>query len=127
MQRLVKLVMMCSMLWLLAACAPAAPTRSDAPPAYGQNPLDQRAPAPVIGDASAPDTRCKVDADCTVKNVGNCCGYYPACVNVAAKVDPAAVAEQCRKTGTASVCGFPAINACHCDGGQCRADSRAKL
>src|SRR5688500_17951353 len=49
---------------------------------------------------------CKVDSDCVVKDVGNCCGYYPACLNKASPTDPAGVKAQCAKDGMASVCGF---------------------
>src|SRR5436190_6985686 len=36
--------------------------------------------ADPVANASEPstvDASCKTDADCTVKNVGNCCGYFP--------------------------------------------------
>lgn len=69
------------------------------------------------------DTSCKVDADCAVKNVGNCCGYYPACVNVNSPTDPAAVQAECARTGMASVCGFPEISGCQCVQGTCKAQS----
>ncbi|RMH87604.1 hypothetical protein EBB59_12765 [Lysobacter pythonis] len=108
---------------LLAACAPQPPARAEPPAAARQNPLDRPPPRTVLGAPAKPDTHCKTDADCTVKNVGNCCGYYPACVSVTAKVDPEAVAEQCRKTGKAGACGFPEISACTCAQGQCKAAS----
>ncbi|HEV8693580.1 MAG TPA: hypothetical protein VGQ93_05235 [Lysobacter sp.] len=69
------------------------------------------------------DTTCKTDADCTVKNVGNCCGYYPACVNVNSPVDPQGVQARCAKEGMASVCGFQEISACNCKQGRCEAES----
>lgn len=71
--------------------------------------------------ASTPDLSCKVAGDCTVKNVGNCCGYFPACVNKDSLVDPAAVRAECERTGTSSVCGFRDIQACDCVQGQCQA------
>ena len=61
---------------------------------------------------------CKVDSDCVVKNVRNCCGYFPACVNKASPTDPPGVQEQCA-SGKLSVCGFPTIEGCHCVKGQC--------
>lgn len=119
-------IVLSSLLWVfLAACTPQPPVQASPPSAsIPDNPLDRPPPmTPITGNPSSPDANCKTDADCTVKNVGNCCGYYPACVNVNAKVDPEKVAEQCRKTGTASVCGFPEISACTCSSGQCKADN----
>jgi hypothetical protein len=72
-------------------------------------------------DASADDTprRCSVDADCAVKNVGNCCGYHPACVHRDQPVDPDAVQARCEQEGTASICGFPEISGCACVARRC--------
>lgn len=84
--------------------------------------------APGQVPAGAPvqiDTRCTRDADCVVKNVGNCCGYYPACVNVNSPTDPAAVQAQCAREGTMSICGFPSINGCQCVAGECQAETTA--
>lgn len=67
------------------------------------------------------DTSCRTDADCTVKNIGNCCGYYPACVNINSPTDPKGVQERCMKEGRVSVCGFPSITACRCERGTCQA------
>ncbi|HEU0306665.1 MAG TPA: hypothetical protein VFR30_06825 [Lysobacter sp.] len=75
-------------------------------------------------DETAPvalDATCRTDADCTVKNVGNCCGYYPACVNVNSPTDPEGVQAECAKKGMASVCGFPEISSCTCSQGRCEA------
>ena len=95
---------------LLAACASGPAHSSDPPPA-----------------ADTVDDRCTTDADCEVKNVGNCCGYVPACVSKDAKVDPAAVRAECERTGMSSVCGFQDIQACDCAQGQCRAVSGKAL
>nr|WP_238978836.1 hypothetical protein [Lysobacter arseniciresistens] len=73
------------------------------------------------------DRSCKTDADCTVKNVGNCCGHYPACVNVNSPTDPEGVQAACARSGMASVCGFPAISSCQCVQGQCEGNSRVLL
>src|SRR3546814_2104116 len=62
---------------------------------------------------------CKADSDCTVKNVGNCCGAMPACVNKDSPVDPAAVQSQCAKDGRVGVCGFREIKSCSCNAGRC--------
>lgn len=64
---------------------------------------------------------CRSDADCAVQNVGNCCGYYPACVNKDAETFPERVAAECAKQGVSSICGFPEIPGCRCVAGQCEA------
>lgn len=70
------------------------------------------------------DYRCSTDSDCAVKDVGNCCGYYPACVNHASPTFPAQVEAECAKKGMASVCGFPVVRGCACVDGRCREESR---
>lgn len=67
------------------------------------------------------DRSCKIDADCEVKNVGNCCGYYPQCVNVNSPTDPEQVKADCAREGRSSICGFPSIDHCQCVEGQCAA------
>lgn len=69
------------------------------------------------------DFSCKSDADCEVKNVGNCCGYYPACVNRNSPTDPEGVQAQCAKSGMMSVCGWADISSCSCKQGKCAAES----
>lgn len=105
-----------------------APPMSDPLPAE-RVPDVQPSPQPPSGSVRAPgatgkvDSSCRTDADCTVKNVGNCCGYYPACVNVNSPTDPEGVQAQCAKSGMASVCGFAEISGCECVQGQCQAGS----
>ena len=65
------------------------------------------------------DYSCKTDSDCVIKNVGNCCGYYPKCVNKAFEPNPEAVQESCREKGLVSVCGFPEISSCECINSVC--------
>jgi hypothetical protein len=123
-------------LLLLAGCT--APTSSqhapDAPAARepaAATPAPASAAAPV---AQAPDTMetaptpkspdeigrsCNTNSDCAVKDVGNCCGAYPMCVNKDTKTDPAAVRAQCEKEGMASICGFQEVSGCQCVKGQC--------
>lgn len=100
--------------------APTIPPARRKPPRMGDPLPPQRLPAPVRLDRS-----CRADADCVVKNVGNCCGYYPACVHKASATDPAAVQAQCAKDGMASVCGFAEIESCDCVQGQCIAGGTA--
>jgi len=133
------------------AAPPAAPAVDDAPSVRDTHPPRQAppmsdplppvraperdagrspTPAPVEVPAGAPvriDTSCTRDADCVVKNVGNCCGYYPACVNVDSPTDPAAVQAQCARSGEMSVCGFPSISACQCVAGTCQGGGSAAV
>jgi len=111
---------------------PAPPMSDPLPPLRAPErdaaraPRTAPAPAPAAIPAGAPvtiDTSCRRDADCTIKNVGNCCGYYPACVNVDSPTDPAAVQAQCAREGRMSVCGFPSISACQCVAGACQGDN----
>ena len=102
------------------AAAPAASTPRSKPAPPMSDPLPaQRVPDAVPTPARL-DVSCKSSADCVVKDVGNCCGYYPRCVNASAKVDPQAVQAQCARSGMASVCGFRTVEACECVQGECR-------
>jgi len=76
-------------------------------------------PPQVLPEPVKLDYRCTSDADCAVKDIGNCCGTYPACVNKDSPTDPAAVQAQCAKQGRMSACGFRPIDACSCTQGQC--------
>lgn len=111
-----------------AAAPPVAPA-----PAATAAPPAQNAQTPVAAptdtmdatknkpgfDASNPSRSCRTDSDCVVKDVGNCCGAYPMCVNKGARTDPAAVRAQCEKDGMASICGFREVSGCQCVKGQC--------
>ena len=98
------------------ATAPQTPAVKPAKPPRMSDPLP---PQRVKGGTVVIDASCRTDADCTVKDVGNCCGYYPACVNKNSPTDPEGVRAQCAKTGMASVCGFREISACSCNAGKC--------
>ena len=105
-----------------ARAAPAPVTRNKpAPPMSDPLPAQPLPAANPAKSAGVPtlDLSCKSSADCAVKNVGNCCGMQPRCVNVNARVDAKAVQEQCARTGMASVCGFKAVESCECVKGQC--------
>ena len=97
------------LLMLLAACSSSSSTGTAQPPPPGTD-------KPALGQI---DTRCRSNADCAVKNVGNCCGAMPACVNQDSPTDPAAVQAQCQAKGMMGLCGFREISACQCDNGQC--------
>lgn len=114
------------LLSLLAACAAPAssngssdtatpPTAETTPPKPMSSPYPAREAAPAV----TVDYSCRSNADCAVKDVGNCCGYYPACVNKDSPTDPEGVKAQCAKGGMSSVCGFPEISACTCNAGTC--------
>ncbi len=91
--------------------APAATAVAQAPEAM------ETTPAPKAADELG--RSCNTNSDCAVKDVGNCCGAYPMCVNKATKTDPAAVRAQCGKEGMASICGFQEVSGCQCVKGQC--------
>jgi len=65
------------------------------------------------------DYSCSDDADCVIKNVANCCGYFPNCINRHGQTNPEFVEEICVKEGTFSICGFPSINECKCVKNKC--------
>lgn len=120
------LALLACVLVCIAGCTAPTTAKESPPNSFPTNPLDRPVqPRPIGADPSVVNRSCKTDADCTVKNVGNCCGHYPACVNVAAKTNPEAVQAQCAKSGMASVCGFPQISSCKCVKGQCAADTQA--
>lgn len=107
-----------------AASQPAAPAPAAASPPAAQDlqlpvaPRRDTAEIPGL-DAANPSRSCTTDSDCAVKDVGNCCGYFPMCVNKDARTDPAAVRAQCEKDGMASICGFREISACQCVDNRC--------
>jgi len=98
---------------LLAGCAGAAP--DPAMPPTGSAPL----PPDALLAAGTVDYSCTVDADCAVKDIGNCCGYYPACVNKDSPTFPEQVKADCAKNDMMSTCGFPDISACSCVEARC--------
>ena len=124
---------------LSPAASPVQPAPDTAPPPLQAPPMSDPLPPLPVPDREPPtppatlpaggpvqiDTTCTRDADCTIKDVGNCCGYYPACVNVDSPTDPAAVKAQCAREGTMSVCGFPEISSCRCEAGQCQPGTAA--
>ncbi len=77
-------------------------------------------PAPVKLDRS-----CSTTADCTVKDVGSCCGTEPACVNVDSPVDPDGVRAECARRGESAACDVRDVSACQCIQGLCKARGQA--
>ena len=121
MPRFLHAVILCACAMLVACTAPA--TSADAAPqdpaAKAPPPMSRPLPANRVREAPVIDYSCKVDTDCAVKNVGNCCGEMPACVNKDSPTDPAAVQSQCAKEGRMDVCGFREISSCSCNAGRC--------
>jgi len=137
------------LLALLAACGaprelapadsrPAAPASADASspatPKADDAPRTDAAPkTPVAvrkGEAAATgevDYACTTDADCAVKDVGSCCGYYPACVNKDSPTFPEQVKAACAASGRSGICGFPSISGCQCVDGRCTAQRAGLL
>jgi len=72
------------------------------------------------------DYSCSVDEDCAVKDIGNCCGYFPKCVNSNAEVNVSFVDSVCLKENLSSVCGFSEIDYCACENGACVGKQEAK-
>ena len=99
---------------LAGTTPPAPPEPPRAPP-----PMSSPLPPREVRQEVVVDTSCKSNADCAVKNVGNCCGAMPACVNKDSPTDPAAVQAACSAKGMMGVCGFAEISSCQCDNGQC--------
>lgn len=77
------------------------------------------APAIAPDKSGAVDYSCREDSDCAVKDIGNCCGRYPACVNRDSPVFPEQVKAECQRKGMLGVCGFPVIAGCQCQQGRC--------
>ncbi len=102
-----------------AEATPPPAQQHRAPPMSDPYPPRQAKPAVVV------DSSCTRNSDCKVKNVGNCCGMMPACVNKDSPTDPAAVQAQCQASGMMSICGFQDIKACQCVSGRCEAESSA--
>ncbi|MCU0757519.1 MAG: hypothetical protein MUE46_20825 [Xanthomonadales bacterium] len=102
----------------LAAAAAEIPTATD-PTMAGAAVVESAAPLP---EPPALNLRCQTDADCTVKNIGNCCGFLPACVNKASPTAPDLVLARCAASGEEPICDHPMIYACLCEQGICRAD-----
>lgn len=114
-----RLVLIALFLLVLAACA--APAGGSAAASSGPASSEQASPpASLPAGPVRIDRSCRTDADCTVKNVGNCCGQFPACVNVDSPTDPAGVQAECARSGRMSVCGFRDIQGCQCVQGQCQ-------
>jgi hypothetical protein len=117
MSRIVSTAAFLFLMCALSACAAPTPATGDV--ASAAPPKSTPYPPRVVPKVATVDSSCKTSADCAVKDVGNCCGAMPACVNKDSPTDPAAVQAQCQAKGMMGVCGFREISACQCDNGQC--------
>src|SRR5690606_1615520 len=103
------------------------PDATGVPNAPGVPGVPDVAGVPGVPGVPDLDRSCSVDSDCAVKDVGNCCGYFPACVNRDARPDPVAVRAACAASGMASVCGFREVEACSCVASTCEPASAAAV
>lgn len=106
----------------LTACASDRNAALPATDSSGKTLLDQ----PVAASKGVVNTACTTDSDCAVKDVGNCCGYYPACVNKDSPTFPEQVKAECAKSDMMSTCGFREISTCACVNGQCAASDEGE-
>lgn len=120
MPRFLQALVLCACATIAACAAPATSGEAPQDPAAKAPPTMSRPlPANQVREAPVIDYSCKADSDCAVKDVGNCCGAMPACVNKDSPADPAAVQSQCAKQGRMGVCGFREIKSCSCNAGRC--------
>ncbi|MBD3252442.1 hypothetical protein GF386_01800 [Candidatus Pacearchaeota archaeon] len=60
------------------------------------------------------DVKCSSNDDCLVKNIENCCGYYPKCINKTAILNPEIVRNLCNERN--ETCHNIVITYCRCQG-----------
>jgi hypothetical protein len=106
-----------------ASPAPAADAPAVAEPVSVAEPGTDAVPDPVAaalpGQPRSIDVSCETDADCEIKDIGSCCGYYPRCVNADSDPQPERVRAECAAEGRVSTCGFPSVSGCACVANQC--------
>ncbi len=117
------LLMLASLMALAGCAAPASSEGVAAGPPPASKTMSTPYPAREAKPAVTVDYACKTHADCAVKDVGNCCGAMPACVNKNSPTDPQGVRAQCAASGMAGICGFADVSACQCVSGRCEADT----
>lgn len=106
----------------MAGCAPAAneavATTTPSEAAAAAPEPARRVPKELLLQGGV-DYECGTPADCSIKDVGNCCGAYPQCVNKDSPTFPDQVKADCAQQGMSSICGFPDIASCDCIEGRC--------
>ncbi|VUC29347.1 unnamed protein product [Clonostachys rosea] len=93
----------------LAACAYASPQLTGGMRATDTSHQPRSQPRGTDEIHIPEHLACIEDSDCVIRNVGNCCGYYPMCANADAELP-----DPCPEPGMFGVCGFPAIDSCKC-------------
>ena len=96
----------------------AADTPATAAPIGGEPQAAQRPPQELLV-RNGVNYACRTDTDCEVKDIGNCCGSYPACVNKDSPTFADQVKAQCASEGQMSVCGYEDVTGCSCIEGRC--------
>lgn len=121
MRAVLRLLAACTLALALNACARDGVASPDAGAPAGTAPVAAADPSkqPAAAPAGEVDFSCSSDAECTIKDVGNCCGAYPMCVNVDSPTFPEKVKADCAAEGRMGVCGFPAISSCQCVANRC--------
>lgn len=104
---------------LLAGCVPEVPEDTDFGKGGLAEPPARSLPKSLNEYQASIDYSCGSDSDCVIKDVGNCCGFYPRCVNSEAETNPDLVSTFCAEQQMVSVCGFPSISSCECISGTC--------
>ncbi len=109
---LFSLVLLISFIAIISGCANGAGSKDANSPNDANNTDEANNKSPTF---------CNSDSDCKIKDVHNCCGYYPKCVNKDYVPDIAAVEKECREKGIVSICGFAQIKSCICMEHECSA------
>lgn len=76
-------------------------------------------PATATATIGVLDLSCKTAADCSIKDVGSCCGYQPRCLNKDSATYAEQVKAKCAEEGRVSHCGMPTVTGCACQAGKC--------
>lgn len=114
--RIIAAVLIVALLVGLAGCVPEVPEGTD----LGRGkPAERPLPKSLNEYERSIDYSCTSDSDCVIKDVGNCCGFYPRCVNTDAETRPDLVKGFCAEKKLVSVCGFQSIHSCECVSGTC--------
>lgn len=101
---------------LLAGCVPQVPEGTD----LGQRKsVETPVPKTLQEYERSIDYSCESDEDCIIKDVGNCCGVYPRCLNKDANTYPGFVKQFCAEEKLVSICGFKSISSCECVSSTC--------
>ena len=93
---------------LMACAAPSTTPAAIDEAAVSAPPMSSPLPPRLAKETVAIDTTCKTSAECAVKNVGNCCGAMPACVNKDSKVEDLTV-DQLKQMFTGEITNWSEV------------------